>query len=934
MGRRLVIRGIARVARGTFQLAVHILVLVVGVTSNALAQDPPPPPDTTVTGQRPDSVALPIDTAVARGLGLPTQPSRSFPQADSVITAMLEREGYGATRYAADSLTLFAETSEIRLTGSSLVQREGSTLEADSVSFLQDECVLIASGEPALFDEGTVLVGVGMRYDTCVRTGIIAEAVTKFNQQGVDWYLRGELAVDSASTRLYGAGTKVTTCDHPSPHFHFSATSVKWVSNNVLVARPAVLYVKDVPVMWLPFLWQDMRQGRRSGILVPRFGFNDLVRPNSGYRRHVSNIGYYFAISDYLDFQGSVDWFSGNYVALNGQVRYRWLNRFITGNLGLSRIFEEGTEGRAGSKSLRLQWMHQQSFNQRTRLTANVDYATSTRVIEQNTVDPLVQTATLGSRINFSKQFDWGTLTIGASRSQDLANGTTTQTLPDVSLSPAPVNFGEAVTWSPSFSFSNRQLLKQFPGVVIQGDTLTGLGVDTVFPDTRTTNLRLATPLRVGRWNWRNDFTVTDFTTNRPSQAITLVDAADSSVSTVYYSGDFSTAVDWNTSINLPSLFPTTWKLQPSVGVQNTTSGPFMIRNQRTGGAFVQQGKRLSFNASLSPALFGFFPGVGPITRIRHSFSPSVRWNLAPAADVPEAYANATSPTGTAPQLRSPTAHSITLGLSQTFEGKLRPAADDTTSDPRNAPKVKLLSIQTSAFAYDFQQAKEPGRSGWTTQTLQNTFTSDLLRGFTLSIAHDLWDGRVGYDSTRFDLFLRSVSARFTLTGATFSNIFSLFTGGEVTAPEEDAPVTPQDRLAPIGGAMSAPRSLDPALDELTARSTAGGGFRTSVTYDEQRTRTAIVDGEVIDEPALRNLGLRVGFSPTPGWGVSWDTNYNLTQKKFGQHVVRLDRTMHRWRATFSFVKSPNGNFAFNFFISLTDQPEMKFQYDQRTVRQ
>jgi hypothetical protein len=41
---------------------------------------------------------------------------------------------------------------------------------------------------------------------------------------------------------------------------------------------------------------------------------------------------------------------------------------------------------------------------------------------------------------------------------------------------------------------------------------------------------------------------------------------------------------------------------------------------------------------------------------------------------------------------------------------------------------------------------------------------------------------------------------------------------------------------------------------------------------------------------------------------------------------------MHRWRATFSFVKSPNGNFAFNFFISLRDQPDLKFQYDQQTV--
>jgi len=913
-----------------FLLTVIVLTLIM-IPYGASAQDPPP----RARQQIPDSVALPIDTTVARGLGLPTQPSRSFPSADSIINALMALEGYGATRYAADSLTLYAENSEIRLKGHSLVEREGSTLEADSVFFLQDECLMIASGDPVVFDRETVLVGGGMRYDTCERTGIIAEAVTKFAQQGVDWYMRGELAVDSASTRIYGAKTKVTTCQLPDPHFYFSASSVKWVSNNVMVARPAVLYIKDVPVLWLPFIWQDMRQGRHSGILAPRFGFSELVRPNSEYSRHISNVGYYVAISDYLDLQASLDWFSGNYLALNGQVRYRWLNRFVTGNLAVSRIFEEGIEGGPGSRSLRLQWMHQQSFNQRTRLTANVDYATSARVIERNSVDPLVQTATLGSRINFSKQFDWGTLTIGASRTQDLANDAVTQTLPSVSLSPAPINFGESITWSPSFSYNRSQLLHQFVRV-LNPSAVEGFPVDSLFSDSRNQSLRLGTPIRIGRWNWRNDLSITDFYSNAPKVEETVVDPVDSTVSTVWYGEDFSTQVDWNTGIGLPIIFGSTWKLQPTLGVQNATSGPFMIRNTKTNGRFVRQGKRLSFGASLAPAVFGFFPGFGPITRIRHSLSPIVRWNLAPAADVPEEYAQVTALPGAEARLRSPTQHQISLGLSQVFEGKLRPPAGDTTSDPRNAAKIKILSIQTSAMTYDFQQAKEPGRNGWMTQSLQNTFTSDLLRGFTLSLRHDLWDGPVGLDESRFKPFLKSVSARFTLTGTTFANMLALVTGGEATPePQSEAAPATQDMLQPMGNAMSTPRTLEPSLDQLTARRTSAGGFRTSVTYDEQRFRTdEITDEGNIVQPSLRNLGLQIGFSPTPGWTVSWNTQYNITQKEFGQHVVRLDRTMDRWQATFSFVKAPNGNFAFNFFISLRDQPEMKFNYDQRTSRQ
>ena len=74
--------------------------------------------------------------------------------------------------------------------------------------------------------------------------------------------------------------SEITSCDLPTPHYHFAAREVKWISRDVLVARPVVLYVRDVPILWLPFIFQDMRPGRRSGILIPQFGINDLVRPS------------------------------------------------------------------------------------------------------------------------------------------------------------------------------------------------------------------------------------------------------------------------------------------------------------------------------------------------------------------------------------------------------------------------------------------------------------------------------------------------------------------------------------------------------------------------------------------------------------------------------------------------------------------------------
>ena len=43
--------------------------------------------------------------------------------------------------------------------------------------------------------------------------------------------------------------------------------------------------------------------------------------------------------------------------------------------------------------------------------------------------------------------------------------------------------------------------------------------------------------------------------------------------------------------------------------------------------------------------------------------------------------------------------------------------------------------------------------------------------------------------------------------------------------------------------------------------------------------------------------------------------------------------TRSDWDAIFAFTQSPNGNFAFNFFIALRAQPELKFNYDRRSYK-
>jgi hypothetical protein len=413
----------------------------------------------------------------------------------------------------------------------------------------------------------------------------------------------------------------------------------------------------------------------------------------------------------------------------------------------------------------------------------------------------------------------------------------------------------------------------------------------------------------------------------------------------------FQTGVDWSVGVGLPAVFQGTWNVQPAVQMVNTGSGPYFLRNQFTDGAYVSQGKRFQFQVGVAPTFFGLFPGAGPVTRIRHAVAPGLTWAYSPAADVPEAYARAANRGQLPATLRQPARHTLSIGLSQNFEAKLRPPArpaGDTATAPADAPppegrKLKLLSIQSDAIGYDFEQARLPGRSGWTTDQWGNTLSSDLIRGFSLRIAHDLWDGPVGYDSARFAPYLTSVTTGFSIGAGTVSALRRLLGLGGAEPARQQRPAAadslPERSPTEAGRDFATAYQRGPLATSFTSVDRlgrmAGGSLQASLNFSLQRQRPAPNAAARPGATSTTNsmLSGTVTFSPTRHWSVAWQTSYNFTTGQFAEQVLRLDRTLHDWRAMFTFVRSPNGNFLFNFSIVLTDEPDLKFEYDQRNIR-
>jgi hypothetical protein len=457
---------------------------------------------------------------------------------------------------------------------------------------------------------------------------------------------------------------------------------------------------------------------------------------------------------------------------------------------------------------------------------------------------------------------------------------------------------------------------------------------------------------------------------------IPVVDVNDSSIkNNRVFAKTFSTQVDWQTGISLPSFFQGSFKISPSVSFQNVDGHAFWLRTEQSGGRWVHQKKRAVAGLSASPTLFALFPGFGSITRFRHSITPVLTYSYTPASDINSDYLRALNMTRQG-YLGALAQNKVMLSLSHVLEAKLRNADTSSTAEPK---KIKILAMNFSSLAYDFERARVTHRSGFATDAFTSDFTTDLIPGFRGSVRWSLYQGNMLSDSARFKPFREDIEASFSVNGQ--SGIFGALSrvfGRAVPAKNpqiERVEGSPDDALAnrvastPVAGLSARNRQYNVPETE---------GWQATFQYSSTRQRPPTGNGIVLAEdptilcaiyqanpivyqrcieaqaassnagtgitrttsgaPFIRtlprdNLQSQMSFHLTPKWSGSWSTNYDFQAKKFGSQQVSLQRALHDWKAIFAFTQAQNGNFAFSFFIALNAEPDLKFNYDKQTYR-
>ena len=88
-----------------------------------------------------------------------------------------------------------------------------------------------------------------MTYDMSSRVGTIYQAETSF-ERGL---YQGQRIRKVGDNELDVMSGSYSTCDLEEPHYHFAAHWMKIYLKDKLVAKPMVFYVRNVPLLTLPF---------------------------------------------------------------------------------------------------------------------------------------------------------------------------------------------------------------------------------------------------------------------------------------------------------------------------------------------------------------------------------------------------------------------------------------------------------------------------------------------------------------------------------------------------------------------------------------------------------------------------------------------------------------------------------------------------------
>ena len=349
--------------------------------------------------------------------------------------------------YQAKDSMIMMHDGTAYLHGSGDLKYESMELQSEYIRMHMDSSTIYArgvydslnyewKGKPVFKDGKDSYQTNEITYNIKTQKGYIRHVVT----QSGEGYIIADKTKKLPDNEMIMAGGQYTTCDnHDHPHFYLKMTKAKVKPGDYIAAGPSYMVVGDVPLpLAIPFGFFPFTNKYSSGLIMPNFG-DDYTRG-----LYLSNLGYYFALSDYVDLEVTGDIYTRGTWAIRAKSKYVWRYRF-SGNIAINYrndvTGEKGLPDYAVRKNFSVQWTHTQDskFNPYSTFSASVNFATSgynrSNINSYYNANSYSEN-TKSSTVNYTQRFPdspWS-LSMSASLTQRTSDSTISMTAPQLTV--------------------------------------------------------------------------------------------------------------------------------------------------------------------------------------------------------------------------------------------------------------------------------------------------------------------------------------------------------------------------------------------------------------------------------------------------------------------------------------------------------------------
>lgn len=282
----------------------------------------------------------------------------------------------------ADSINFDKSKDTYLASGKVVIKQDGMTVMADEAMLDNASGAATARGNVVVVDEGgNTLRTDDLKMNIKDKTVIVANGRIFYKVENI--HLGGSTIRKTGKETYDADQLTYTTCDCPddeAPAWSFTASAAELIVGEYMTGWNAFFRVKDVPVLYTPYISVPIKRERQSGFLQPKPGYSKL-------RGFIFKDSFFWAASKNTDATFDIDVETKRGLGKGVEFRYIRNRRsfgetsffhFKEKNIKRVREFRSGTDNLARPQNAtddrwRFKWQHNETLPSTVLLKVRVD---------------------------------------------------------------------------------------------------------------------------------------------------------------------------------------------------------------------------------------------------------------------------------------------------------------------------------------------------------------------------------------------------------------------------------------------------------------------------------------------------------------------------------------------------------------------------------